>query len=431
MKKIKTTIIIILFLSLFGRTLSAGPINLLGYPNQDPLIDTLRTQLFYYGDKVGFFHKQFFMNYSFYDQGFEYSIEILKNHPKLSYKLWMQPKPAPLVAIIPGLGSYFTSSTAIALAQVIYDSGYSVFIISNSMNWDFMQSASTTMIPGYTPIDSENIYYALFKIYSHLEDKYKSMITDKILTGYSQGGLQTLFISKLDAEYKLLNFSRFLAINPPVNLLYGLTMLDDFFTVSHQWTKTQKENKIKKGFATFKKLKDKLISKHTKLQFNKTEAKYIIGYIFHLSLVEMIMSIHEREDLGVLSTPYSWFSRTKLYDEINTFNYYKFMKLFAIPYYSKVYGRKITMLELNKEASLPAITDTLINNNKIRVLHNTDDFLLTEKDLKWLKQTLGDKAVFFNHGGHLGNLYMEKVTEYILKGLNPKSDFSETDQDQN
>ena len=416
-KKTTLTFLLLLFISV---PVSAELVILVGYNSQDPAIDTLRSQLFYYGDASNFWQKQFFMNSSFYNKGFEYSISILKDHPELSYKLWMQPKPAPLVAILPGLGSHYTNSMAIALAQAVYDSGCSVFIISSSMNWEFMQSAATTLVPGYTPQDAKDVYYALYKIIFHLKAKYKRKITENILLGYSLGGLQTLFIAKLDNEYKLLRFTRFISVSPPVDLLYGLKKLDDFFSVADTWTSGQRKEKRRKAGTIYNMIIKKMMSQDKKLPFNVEEAKYLIGYVFHRSLVEIIMSIHERHDFGVLKASYNWFSRSSIYKEIDTFDYYKYMKLFALPYYSKKFGHKVTMEELNKKASLPAITDTLKKNDKIRVIHNMDDFLVKESDRKWLEKTLGDRILFFNKGGHLGNLYREEVLDWVTKDIVPK-----------
>ena len=419
MKIFKKTILVFLLLCVISAPTFADLKVLVGYNSQDPIIDTLRTQLLYYGDKSSFWQKQFFMNSSFYNQGFEYTISILKDNPELSYKLWIQPKPANLVAILPGLGSYYTTSMSTALAQAIYNAGYSVFVISNAMNWEFMQSAATTLTPGYTPDDAKDIYNALHKIISHIQEKYKNRVTGNSLIGYSQGGLHTLFIAKIDEEQKLINFNRYLAINPPVNLLYGLNKLDNFFSVSKAWPKEKREQKKIKAGTIYELIIKKMISQNAKMPFNTMEAKYLIGYVFHTSLVELIFSIHQRKDLGVLKASSTWFSRNNLYKEINTFDYYKYMKLFVIPYYSKKLGHKVTIKELNKKASLPAITETLKTNKKIRVVHNADDFLIAQKDREWLEKALGDRILLFDKGGHLGNLYREDVLDWIVNDIAP------------
>ena len=421
MKKFKKIILVIL-LCFASFSAFAELKVLVGYNSQDPVIDTLRSQLFYYGETANFWQKWFFMHSSFYDKGLEFSISILKDHPELSYKLWLQPKPAPLVAILPGLGAYYTNSMAIAMAQTVYASGSSVFIISNSMNWEFMQSAATTLVPGYTPQDSRDTYYALYKIMSHLKNKYKEKITENDLVGYSVGGLLALFIAELDNKYKLLNFARIVSINPPVDLMYAFKKIDDFYSVADRWPEAKRKEKRGKAGTIYKMIVDKVMSQNSKMPFNVTEAKYLIGYVFHKTLAETIMFIHMHGRLGVIKTPYSWFFRNSIYREIDTFDYYKYIKLFALPYYSKRLGHKVTMKELDKKASLSAIADTLKKDKRIRVIHNVDDFLITKANQEWLEKVLGDRIIFFTKGGHMGNLYRKEVLEWITKDIGPKKD---------
>jgi hypothetical protein len=49
------------------------------------------------------------------------------------------------------------------------------------------------------------------------------------------------------------------------------------------------------------------------------------------------------------------------------------------------------------------------------VFHNQDDFLLSEEDWSWLKNIMGRRLTVFSAGGHLGNLYVPEVQNYILE----------------
>jgi hypothetical protein len=50
-------------------------------------------------------------------------------------------------------------------------------------------------------------------------------------------------------------------------------------------------------------------------------------------------------------------------------------------------------------------------------LHNADDFLLTPADRKFLRDTLQERLIMFDHGGHLGNLYRQDVQQVIVEEL--------------
>ena len=49
------------------------------------------------------------------------------------------------------------------------------------------------------------------------------------------------------------------------------------------------------------------------------------------------------------------------------------------------------------------------------MLHNIDDFLLTDEERKYLDEVLKDRIIWFSNGGHLGNLYYRMVLDKILE----------------
>ena len=56
----------------------------------------------------------------------------------------------------------------------------------------------------------------------------------------------------------------------------------------------------------------------------------------------------------------------------------------------------------------------------IRVLHNVDDPILSEKDKRFLMNTLGGKITWFDCGGHLGNLFVKEHQECFLESFSVK-----------
>lgn len=53
-----------------------------------------------------------------------------------------------------------------------------------------------------------------------------------MLVGLSLGALDTLFVADLERRKPTLGITRYLAINPPVNLLHGMEKLDEFTSLS-------------------------------------------------------------------------------------------------------------------------------------------------------------------------------------------------------
>ena len=53
-------------------------------------------------------------------------------------------------------------------------------------------------------------------------------------------------------------------------------------------------------------------------------------------------------------------------------------------------------------------------NPDVRVIHTWDDPLLAPEHRRWLNRNFGKKMIWFARGGHLGNMYVDKVKEKIV-----------------
>ncbi len=384
---------------LFGVT-----VKLSGFSDQGPYVDTLR----YVSLKV--------KDWDFFKDGDKREIKVLKNRDnELIYKLWLQDKPAPLIVIIPGLGGNYASIAPTALAEIFFNKGSSVLIMSDPFSWQFLLSASSRITPGFTPVDARDTYNALYLILNELKKEYGArFFPKKILLGYSLGALNTLFIADIDSKEKKINFDRFVALSPPVNLLYGLNQLDEFYDIWRKWPVSKIEQTKNKAVYLFLKPS---ASGTNSLPVTSNEAKFAIGYNFRNVLEETIMAIHSEKDFGILKMPSDSVSRQKLEKEIERFTYKDYVNTFLRTSYSDVFGKNFSIMELGKKASLPAIQNTLLTNPKIRIIHTTDDFLLTDYDRKWLKNIMGDRMLFLNHGGHLGYFNNSDAQKYIVKAI--------------
>jgi len=391
---------------------------LAGYASQDPCVDSVRFAL------------MTLKNQKFYSKGDRLRVNVLTNRPgsTLTYKVWLQKQPAPLVVLIPGLGGHCASLAPAVLAEALFNHGLSILVVSSPFNWDFVQNGSSTMVPGFTPQDARDLYDALQVILANVDKDYGAgRVTRKLLVGYSLGALDALFISDLDAHEQRLQFERIVAVSPPVNLLYGLKQLDDYYLA---WTNLAR--------AGIEKKKDDVVGFYEKqirtpqtpeagasnvVPVTSDEAQMAVGMVFHRSLGEVIKAIHERKDFGFLKTPYKSNRTRFLEKEIERFNYANYLMTFVKAAHSNVWKDGFTSKDLNKRASLPAIQASLASNDRVRVIHSRDDILLTEYDRSWLGTVLGERVVFLDHGGHLGFLYRDDVLEFIAcqlgHGTNP------------
>jgi len=399
----------IIFILLFSNLLFGETVKLKNYPTQGSYIDTLR----YISLKV--------KDWDFFKDAKQRSVTVIGNaeETELTYKLWLKKKEAPLVIIIPGIGGHYAGIATTAIAEMIFNNGFSVLVISDPFCWEFLLSASSKLTPGFTPIDANDTYNALQIILKDAEKKYGTNIfSEKILLGYSLGALNTLFIADIDSKEKKINFDKFVALSPPVDLLYGLNELDKFSDIWKKWPE-QKIKKIKNKAVYL--IENTPVTGTNNLPITSEEAKFAIGFAFKTILKETVLSIHSRKDFGVLTIPYKSFSRRKLEKEIERMSYKDYMDTFLKESYSDYFGDNFSTTELGKQASLPAIENTLLTNPKIRVIHTENDFLLTDYDREWLRNVMGDRVLFFDYGGHLGYFGNSTADDYIIQALKDKS----------
>ncbi len=74
-----------------------------------------------------------------------------RHRPQARYTYWLQPKPAPVIFILPGLGGNRRSMTSAALAEMAWRQGLSAVTLSSPFNWDFMLNASSAAVPVTRP----------------------------------------------------------------------------------------------------------------------------------------------------------------------------------------------------------------------------------------------------------------------------------------
>jgi len=364
---------------------------------------------------------------------------------RLPYSYRMQDRPAPILFVVPGLGAHRLGDSSLALTEMAWDRGFSVVSISSSMNFEFMERAATTALPGHAPVDSRDVHVALDAIYRQLTSKYPGRITARALMGYSLGGFHTLFIAASEKRDggQLISFDRYVSLDSPVNLLRGMKKLDAFFNAPLAFPEDERDARVN---AILRKTLDlageSLTPTNDALQsddfsriqtmrfgegnlapagplpFCNLEAEYLIGLNFRLLRQDVLYCSQQRQDQGVLETPRGWFTRAPAYDEIADYSFSEYMFGFVLPYYRdrlQVLARAEDLIAAN---DLHAVADALRSNGRIRTFANSNDFLTSEADVAWLTELLGEANVrFYERGGHLGGLYRPEVQAEVMAAL--------------
>jgi ABC-type transporter lipoprotein component MlaA/predicted alpha/beta-fold hydrolase len=361
-----------------------------------------------------------FKNPQFPERGETRTVWMPTSGNRLKFSYWLQPKKAPIVFIVPGLGSHRLAETALALAELIYGQGFSVVTVSNPFNYEFMEEASSTALPGYTLVDAQDLQTALSQIARHLDSAHPGRLGAKAVLGYSMGAFESLFLAGNNSsnDPSLVQFDRYVAINTPVRLLYGVSKLDAFYRAPLAWPAEERENAMENTFLKIAALTKNSLTPQASLPFSSIESEFIIGLVFRYILRDVIYDSQTRHNLGVLQHPIRKWRREPVYQEILQYSYSDYFAKFVVPYYLQ---RGIDLGApgtLEQASDLRSFGHALHNNPNVRIFVNRDDFLLAPSDLDWLQATFPpDRLTIFEQGGHLGNLFNPAVQKAILAGL--------------
>ena len=371
---------------------------------------------------------------------------------RLKFTFWLQPGKANVVYIVPGLGSHRLAETSIALAELVYDNGFSAVVVSSPFNYEFMEHASTAAMPAYLPVDGQDLHVALTEIDRRLHALYPNRLGNRALMGYSMGAFQSLFvaatgptnqycvvtkgrvlrfpegkqgvkevrIAPVTNQLPLIQFDRYVAINTPVRMAFGISKLDEFYRAPLSWPDTNRTDNIENTFLKVAALSKLTLTPRSSLPFNAIESKFLIGLTFRFILRDVIYSSQRRDNQEVLHHPIWNWRREPVYQEILQYSYQDYFEKFVIPYY-QARGLASPVAETLETADdLRTYDAGLRANPDIRVIVNQNDFLLTDEDLAWLHATFGpEQLTVFPQGGHLGNLSNPTVQKAILAALTP------------
>jgi ABC-type transporter lipoprotein component MlaA len=359
----------------------------------------------------------------------------------LPYSYRMQRERAPLVFLVPGLGAHRLSAASVALAEMVWDRGFSVAIVSNPLNFEFVERAASVPVPGHAPIDARDLHRALDAVARDLDERHGSRIGSRAFFGYSLGAFHGFFIAASEGPGTgLVSFDRYVLVDPPVRLLEGMERLDGFFNGPMALPPDQRVPEVKRILRKAARVGRKLLAERnaaesaarldvadlggatltptSEVPFTNEEAEFLIGLAFRRSLQELLYASQEREDLGVLLTQRTPMRRRSAYVEIGDYSFTEYLYAFVLPYHRDRLHDVATSEELVAANDLHAIEAPLTANAKLRVFANRNDFLTSDDDVAWLTDRVGSERVrLFPTGGHLGNLHRPTVQAEIVESL--------------
>ncbi len=332
----------------------------------------------------------------------------------LRYSLWLQREPAPLLFLLPGIGSHRRASTSVALAELAFARGWSVVALSSVFQPEVQLTALRAPYPGYAPHDAADLRNALEAIRAYLEAWRPGRVQAVSLLGVSLGASHALHIAARPEGS--LHFERIVAVNPPVDFLRAASRFDEFFDAPLRWPADERDRRVleigKKALALFSgEVSD------PRLPFDRIESEFLIGLNGRDAVHNAMVAIRHATGRGLRLEPELDPERGWLLDAVNHSSFDAYVRHLVVPHFLATEGAATTVNSLLEGSGLRGIGAALAADPRVSVLTNADDFLLVPEDVLWLRTTLGERATVFPVGGHLGNLWVPEVQEAIFAAL--------------
>lgn len=339
---------------------------------------------------------------------------------RLPYSVWMQAEPAPLLFLIPGVGAHRLGSMPVGIAEAAFARGYSVVSISSPLHPEFMVTGSSVAYPGFTPSDTADLHVALVRIERQLRGRYGARITEANLMGYSLGGLQTLFLAAAQAESTApeTDFARFVAINPPVDLLHAAEQFDAYFDAPLRWPIEQRPSRLREVAMKAFIMATQGFPEGVQPPFDRVESEFIVGFAGRATLAQTLATVERLGAPGLTGAVEEDDGRRGfLSDAVLRSSFRAYFEELALPYFSALSGEPDDAETMARSAGLRPHTAALRRQCDAYVITNADDFILGEPGRRWLEETLSDRATILPTGGHLGNIHINAVQDAIFAPL--------------
>lgn len=333
----------------------------------------------------------------------------------MHYEQLLQSDAAPLIYVIAGTGGDARASKMRALAKMFYAAGYHVVLLPSPTHPNFIINASAHY-DSLRPIDAAPDLYRVMQLIDARISKEVG-ITDRMLTGYSLGAMNSAFVAALDEQQQKLNFRRVLLINPPYDLNSSIDRIDDMLysgmpggmdDVDHFITR------IMQRLGSMSQSSDALDFENERLLLDAYEQDKLdtpsmattIGLSFRLSAANMIFASDAMRHAGYILPKEHIYSTDT---DMNTIMAVALRTSFA-DIRSEYYNGTASPAE----DSLAYLSGYLQGNPKFGLITNVDDIILATGEAEKLAAMFSPNVRLFNNGGHLGNMAHPAVAYAIV-----------------
>ena len=341
---------------------------------------------------------------------------------KFKLRYWPTKGKAPLIVMITGLGGHAGSTYYNFLAYHFVKKGYHVLAVPNPLHYSFALAGSTSGFPGVTRDDARDLYATILKGVDKLQRKAGLEYSSVGLVGVSLGALEAAYLSELDSREKKLNFQRVLLINPPVDPLFGIHALDRLASQGAQISDGRKDEIQKAvyqlGFFTL------IAGDITSLNYfdrleqllptTLEERQYLIGSSLQGFLQSLLFTTQQVHDLGIFKTDVATADPEPRLAEAKAFSFTDYINKFLLPGLSAQAGKPLSYDDILPVTGMQGVEAHLRADSRVLLMHNADDFIVSQEQLQWLQSVFGARMKLYPYGGHLGNIWYPDNLAAIL-----------------
>lgn len=353
-----------------------------------------------------------------FDKGFKFSLSKQKGK-------------APLIFVLSGTGSAYNSVRTKNFQKIFYNAGYHVLTVTSVFNSNFILNVSNSQVPGVLIKDGLDLYNVMGDMLKKVKKEEKIEITDTYLMGYSMGATHSAVLSYLDSQGKDFNFKRVYMVNPSINLYYSATVLDNMLSENIE-NKGQIGGVIDEVMDVVKKnispsdlqiTEESIYSIFEKQELSNKEMERLIGLAFNLTSIDLNYIVDQINGTHVYSenTPEKFSNMYPYFKSINFANFSDYLSKLAYPYYLQILGGDLTFNDILKYGDLRIIRSYLEKEDKIVAVTNEDDFILSVRDKKFMRDVFKERSLIYPYGGHCGNMFyqtnVDKMLEFLEKGV--------------
>lgn len=366
-----------------------------------------------------------------------------KNRKKFKMKYFKVNHDADEIAfILCGIGGDSKAKIAKSIAKRLMDRGIESIVVPSIFTEAFSKSFSRTGYPGYLPWDAKDMIKALHQARLMVEDKRQKRFKAVHLLGYSLGALTAAHMSQ---QVSLMGEPRYYQsvtlINSPVDLLHGVRYLDRGAEQRREIPPKRFAGilgRLLRGLTAatnFEESKEKFsISLRRTENINDKEMRYFVAKALRSSLDNVVLSSQEVDSLHILEQrvieKYGHIEDPAQFRQLmkhlaKKVSFFEYIETFLVEYLkTKKEMKDLNIHKLNSISSLYPLESFFEQENHIRMIHNTDDFLLRpHRDVRYLEKLFGSRLTIFPRGGHLGNYWHKESLDIYIKNIerNPAS----------